>query len=382
MKPLAYSRAASLPDALRDTRTEGHRPLGGGPLQLVDVTGLSADIGATADGGLMIGGATTNSAVAGHPLVRARYPVLARAILSGASAQIRNMATVDGNLMQRTRCLYFQDVKTTGCNQRHPGSGCDAHGRFRRHHAIVVGSTACIATHPSDICVALAALDAVVHVSGPAGTRIIAFGEFHRLPGDTPTLEKALQPGELIVAVALPPPTTEVVSAYRKVRDRASYAFALVSVAVIFTMRDRHITDLRIVFGGIIPKPWRALRAEAARRGGPASDQAIHAAGIAEFGQVYRPAGRSATPADYHTPTHLDVPEIEVMWTAIADPRSALGACGIGEIGVTGVGAAIANAVFNAVGTRVRELPIPAPRQTDFQPAAIARRRHFIQLGI
>lgn len=301
MNPVSYHRATSPADAL--ARSGAAQLLGGGtnlvdlmrkgverPSTLVDVTALSAAVETTADGGLLIGAAARNSAVAAHPLVRSHYPMLARAILAGASAQIRNMATVGGNLMQRTRCLYFQDVAAARCNKRVPGSGCDAVGGFNRYHAIVGTSPACIATHPSDMCVALAALDARVHVAGEAGSRAIPLVDFHLLPGDRPDMETLLAPGELILAVEIPASSLARTSAYRKVRDRASYAFALVSVAAALSMREGKVDDIRIAFGGIAPKPWRAFRAEAALRGGPASHEAIEAAVAQEFAGAAPPA--------------------------------------------------------------------------------------------
>jgi xanthine dehydrogenase YagS FAD-binding subunit len=295
MNPLSYHRASSLDQAIQMAAGGGGRLLGGGtnlvdlmrkgverPSSLVDVTALSDAIEETNAGGLLIGAAARNSVVAAHPLIRARYPMLARAILAGASAQIRNMATVGGNLMQRTRCLYFQDVPGSRCNKRSPGSGCDAAGGFNRYHAIIGASPACIATHPSDLCVALAALDAQIHVAGANGARIIPMIDFHRLPGERPDLETLLEPGEVIVAVELAA-SAFARSTYRKVRDRASYAFALVSVAAGLTMRAGRIEQIGIAFGGIAAKPWRALRAETALRGGPATAQAVEAAMAAEL---------------------------------------------------------------------------------------------------
>ena len=241
------------------------------PASLIDVTGLDSAIAEQPDGGLLIGAAARNTAVAEHRLVRDRYPLLARAIVAGASAQIRNMATVGGNLLQRTRCLYFYDVDGARCNKRAPGEGCDAIGGLNRNHAILGASDACIATHPSDMCVALAALDAVVHVQGADGARAIAFTDFHRLPEDRPDVETLLRPGELITGIALPPLAFARRSTYRKVRDRASYAFALVSVAAALDMEDGRIADVRLALGGVAHKPWRATRAEAALRGQPAS---------------------------------------------------------------------------------------------------------------
>ncbi|MFZ5780388.1 MAG: FAD binding domain-containing protein [Pseudomonadota bacterium] len=298
MMPVSYGRAASIDEAIRLTAGGAGRLLGGGtnlvdlmrkgveqPGRLVDVTALPGAIEETDDGGLRIGAAARNSAVAAHPLVRSRYPMLARAILAGASAQIRNMATVGGNLMQRTRCLYFQDVPGSRCNKRTPGSGCDAAGGFNRYHAILGASPACIATHPSDMCVALAALDASVHLAGPDGTRTLPLAEFHRLPGDRPDLETELAPGEVITDVEIGP-SPFARSTYRKVRDRASYAFALVSVAAGLTIRDGRIEQIGIALGGIAPKPWRARKAEAALRGGPAAAEAFAAALAGELAEA------------------------------------------------------------------------------------------------
>jgi xanthine dehydrogenase YagS FAD-binding subunit len=217
--------------------------------------------------------------------------MLSRAILAGASAQIRNMATVGGNLMQRTRCAYFADAAGSRCNKRTPGSGCDAIGGFNRYHAIFGASPECVATHPSDMAVALAALDARVHVAGTAGTRVIPIDEFYRLPGDRPDLETVLDAdadadadaGAVIVSVELPDSPFGDASAYRKVRDRASYAFALVSVAAGLTVTDGVVHDVRIALGGVAAKPWRALRAEAALRGAPPTDDAFDAAITAEL---------------------------------------------------------------------------------------------------
>jgi xanthine dehydrogenase YagS FAD-binding subunit len=296
MIPVGYVRASSIGAIPPTLAGDGHRFLGGGtnlvdlmrkgvehPSLLVDVTALPATIEEAADGSLVIGAAARNSTVAAHPLVRARYPMLSRAMLSGASAQIRNMATVAGNLMQRTRCVYFNDVAGSRCNKRAPGSGCDAIGGINRYHAILGASAACIATHPSDMCVALAALDARIRVEGPDGARTIPIGEFHRLPGDTPEIETALAPGEVIVAVEIPASPFADRSAYRKVRDRASFAFALVSVAAGLSLDKERIADIRIALGGVAPKPWRALEAEALLRGGPATTAAFEAAAAAEL---------------------------------------------------------------------------------------------------
>lgn len=306
MIPVTYNRAASIEDAINGAQSDENRLLGGGtnlidlmrkgverPAALTDVTGLSTVIETRDDGALLIGAAARNSAVAAHPVVRTHYPMLARAILAGASAQIRNMATVGGNLMQRTRCLYFQDAAGARCNKRAPGSGCDAIGGFNRYHAILGASPSCIATHPSDMCVALAALDAAVEVAGKEGARTIPLADFHRLPDERPDIETLLEPGEVIVSLTLPPSPFGARSAYRKVRDRASYAFALVSVAAGLTMRDGRIEDVRIAFGGVAAKPWRALRAEAALRGGPATRAAFERAAAEELAQAETVSGNA-----------------------------------------------------------------------------------------
>ncbi len=296
MTPFSYARAGDSAEALRLGHADAAAYLGGGtnlvdlmretvakPDTLVDVTGLSDTITETADGGLLIGAAVRNTALAEHAGVRARYPVLSRAILAGASAQIRNMATVGGNLLQRTRCTYFYDTDGSRCNKRTPGEGCDAVGGFTRIHAILGASEACVATHPSDLCVALAALDAVVHVEGRGGARALPFGELHRLPGDRPDLDTVLAAGDLITAIELPAMPFAAISTYRKVRDRASYAFALISVAAALDVVDGQVRDVRIALGGVAHKPWRATKAEALLRGGPATEAAFRAAAIAEL---------------------------------------------------------------------------------------------------
>src|ERR1700742_381975 len=244
MTPFTYARAKDVGDAVRLGGASAAKFLGGGtnlvdlmretierPTRLVDVTRLSAEIVEQPDGGLMIGAAARNTAIAENRLVRTRYPVLTRAIVAGASAQIRNMATAGGNLLQRTRCSYFYDTDGSRCNKRSPGDGCDAIDGFNRYHAILGASPACVATHPSDMCVALAALDAVGHIVGPDGARAVKLTGLHRLPEDRPDAETILEPGELITAVELPASEIAAHSSYRKVRDRSSYAFALVSVA-------------------------------------------------------------------------------------------------------------------------------------------------------
>jgi xanthine dehydrogenase YagS FAD-binding subunit len=277
MTPLRYVRAADRADALAQV-SSGARCLGGGTnlvdllrqnveqaSELVDVSQLSGEIRESDGGGLLVDASVTNAALAAHPLVRGRYPVLARALLAGASAQIRNMATVGGNILQRTRCMYFYDVDGARCNKRQPGVGCDARAGFNRYHAILGASDQCVASHPSDMCVALAMLDAVVHLSGPGGDRWVPLTDFHVLPGATPQVETVLQPGELITGVELPPPSEAMVrSDYRKVRDRSSYAFALVSVAGGLALSDGRVREARIALGGVAAKPWRARRAEAA----------------------------------------------------------------------------------------------------------------------
>jgi len=241
MTPFTYSRATNVADAIRQGGQGTAKYLGGGtnlvdlmretleqPSALVDITGLASDVTEQEDGSLLIGAAARNTAVAEHRAVRTRYPLLSRAILAGASAQIRNMATVGGNLLQRTRCSYFYDDDGSRCNKRSPGQGCDAIDGFNRMHAILGASPACVATHPSDMCVALAALDAIVHVCGLKGERTIAVTDFHRLPGDRPDIDTELAPGELITAVEIPALPFAHKSTYRKVRDRSSYAFALI----------------------------------------------------------------------------------------------------------------------------------------------------------
>jgi xanthine dehydrogenase YagS FAD-binding subunit len=253
------------------------------PGVLVDVTGLPGAIEETAGGGLLLGAAARNTAVAEHRAVRTRYPMLARAIVAGASPQIRNMATVAGNLLQRTRCAYFYDHAGSRCNKRVPGQGCDAIDGFNREHAILGTSPACVATHPSDMCVALAALDAVVHTRSATGGRAVPLTELYRLPGDHPEIETVLRPGELVTAVELPALPLAARSAYRKVRDRASYAFALVSVAAAVEVDGGMVRDVRLALGGVATKPWRAWRAEEALRGRPARAENFRAAAEAEL---------------------------------------------------------------------------------------------------
>jgi len=296
MTPFSYARADDAPDAIRLAGVAPHaKYLGGGtnlvdlmretierPTALVDVTCLSKTIDVREDGSIIIGAAATNTALAANRAIRERFPVLARAILAGASGQIRNMATVGGNILQRTRCAYFYD-DAARCNKRVPGAGCDAIEGFNRNHAILGASAACVATHPSDMCVALAALDAVVHLSGPEGERAIPLASLHRLPGDHPDIETELRAGELIIAVELPTMPFATLSTYRKVRDRASYAFALISVAAAVDIDLGAIKDVRLALGGVAHRPWRARKAEDALRGQPASRANFRAAADLEL---------------------------------------------------------------------------------------------------
>jgi xanthine dehydrogenase YagS FAD-binding subunit len=295
MIEVQYLRAAGVADALRMTAGGRARYLGGGtnlvdlmrqgvetPEVLVDVTGLSDTIEELPDGQILIGAAASNTAVAEHPAVRARYPMLVRSVLAGASAQIRNMATVGGNLLQRTRCPYFYDVEGSRCNKRSPGQGCDALEGPNRNHAVLGASHACVATHPSDMAVALAALDAQVLVAGPSGERELPLFQLHRLPGERPDIETTLQPGELVTAVRLPVHGEGMRSTYRKVRDRSSYAFALVSVAAGVDLEGGRIREARIALGGLAAKPWRARRAEVLT-GARATSTAYLAAADAEL---------------------------------------------------------------------------------------------------
>ena len=296
MTPFEYGRAQDAADAVRRGAIAGAKFLGGGtnlvdlmretierPASLVDVTGLSTAIEVRDDGSILIGAAARNTAVAEHRAVRTRFPVLARAILAGASGQIRNMATVGGNILQRTRCTYFYD-QAARCNKRSPGQGCDAIDGFNRIHAILGASPSCVATHPSDMCVALAGLDATVHLRGGAGERSVKLNAFYDPPGGRPDIETVLAPGELITAVEVPALPEGAKSTYRKVRDRASYAFALVSVAACVDVGgDGAIRDVRLALGGVAHKPWRAFTAEDALRGKPATVANFQAAVAAEL---------------------------------------------------------------------------------------------------
>jgi xanthine dehydrogenase YagS FAD-binding subunit len=256
------------------------------PERLLDINRLPFDkIETTADGGLKIGATVRNSDLAHHPKVQQDYSVLSQAILSGASAQLRNMATTAGNLLQRTRCMYFRDTAMP-CNKREPGSGCAAITGANRMLAILGTSEHCIATNPSDMCVAMAALEATIHVQGPNGPREIAFSDFHLLPGNTPHRETVLEPGDLVTHVTLPPPKSGSKQVYLKLRDRASYEFALASTAVVITIENGMVSYVRIALGGVGTKPWRSAEAEAFLIGKPtdhvsfrrAADAALHGA--------------------------------------------------------------------------------------------------------
>jgi xanthine dehydrogenase YagS FAD-binding subunit len=296
MNPFTYARAQDAADAVRLGAEKATKYLGGGtnlvdllretieqPEKLIDVTGLSSDIQVRADGSILIGAATRNTVLASHAAVRTSFPALSRALVAGASAQIRNMATVGGNILQRTRCTYFYDNAGSRCNKRNPGQGCDAFEGFNRNHAILGASSSCVATHPSDMCVALAALDAKVHLRGASGERTLLLTDLHRLPEDHPELETQLNSGELITAVELPPLPMAARSTYRKVRDRASYAFALVSVAAAIELEGETVKDVRLALGGVAHKPWRAWKAEAALKGQRATVEAFRAAAEAEL---------------------------------------------------------------------------------------------------
>ena len=245
------------------------------PTRLIDITSLPlADIEETAAGGLRIGALVPNSDLAYDERIDQRYPVVASALLAGASAQLRNMASTGGNLVQRTRCLYFYDVDTP-CNKRTPGSGCGAIDGFNRMNAILGWSEACIAVHPSDLCVALAALEAIVHVRGPKGDRAIPFAEFHRLPGDTPDIDTNLARDEIIIAIELPPEGFPANYSYLKIRDRLSYAFALVSVAAALKIENGEVAEARVALGGVAHKPWRVRDAEKRLEGRQAERKAF-----------------------------------------------------------------------------------------------------------
>ncbi|HST53111.1 MAG TPA: xanthine dehydrogenase family protein subunit M [Pyrinomonadaceae bacterium] len=291
MNPFTYKRATDSAEAVREVAgNRNAKFLAGGtnlvdlmkmnvqqPDTLIDINRLALKKIETTANGLRVGALASNSEVANDRRVREGFPVLSEALLAGASPQLRNMATVGGNLLQRTRCYYFMDT-TFPCNKRVPGSGCPAIPGFNRIHAILGASDKCIATHPSDMCVALAALDAVIRVEGPKGAREIPMTEFHRLPGDTPHVDTNLQPDELIVAVNLPSSAFAKRSGYLKVRDRAQYAFALVSVAAALDIRQGRIGAARLALGGVAHKPWRSLDAEKILTGAQANEQTFRAA--------------------------------------------------------------------------------------------------------
>lgn len=297
MKPFAYLRAGSVAEAVRENAAHpGSRFLAGGTNLvdlmklgvesadlLIDVSRLPLDrILETPGGGLRVGATVRNSDLAAHPAVRTRYPALSQALLAGASGQLRNTATTGGNLLQRTRCPYFQDTSKP-CNKREPGTGCPAREGAHRDLAVLGHSADCVATHPSDMAVALAALDATVLLHGPEGERDVPVTDFHRLPGDTPDLDTALRPGELITEVVLPPRPEGAVSLYRKARDRASYAFALASVAAVVRVHDGRFAHVALAFGGLAHRPWRAWETERLLRGTEVGDDAIARAVDAEL---------------------------------------------------------------------------------------------------
>ncbi len=291
MRKFAYRRAEDAASAVALVAEDPEAEfLGGGtnlvdhlklgisrPRTLVDVTRLPMDQVEEIETGLRIGANVRNSDLAAHPAVRGGWPVVARALLSGASGQLRHQATTGGNLLQRTRCVYFQDL-TTPCNKREPGTGCSAIGGYARYNAVLGASDDCVAVHPSDLAVALAAVDAVVVVLGPDGERRLPLTELHRLPGDRPDQDTNLRHGDLITAVELPASPAARRSTYYKARDRASYAFALVSVAAALELDGEEVRDIRLAWGGVAHRPWRATRAEEVLRGRPLTDDAVRAA--------------------------------------------------------------------------------------------------------
>lgn len=290
MNPFAYSKPTDVSAAIHLTGPATRFIAGGTnlldlmkenvarPEHLIDITGLPLkDVTETAGGGLLIGALVSNADLAWHPLVEQRYPLLSQALLAGASPQLRNMASTGGNLLQRTRCYYFYDSKVP-CNKREPGTGCPAREGVNRIHAILGASEHCVATHPSDMCIALAALDAVVHVEGRAGRRAIEFADFHRLPGDTPERDNLLADDELITGIELPAESFASHSNYLKIRDRASYAFALVSVAAALDLDGGVVRDARLALGGVAHKPWRDKAVERVLIGKPATREHFAAA--------------------------------------------------------------------------------------------------------
>lgn len=305
--PFEYRRAEDVDGALAlVTENPGAAFLGGGtnlvdrmklgvtnPRMVIDVSRLPlAGVEMLPDGGVRIGATVRNSDLAAHPVIRRRYAVLARALLAGASGQLRNAATTAGNLMQATRCVYFQDV-TTPCNKREPGSGCSAVGGYVRYHAILGASDKCIAVHPSDMAVALAALDAVVVVRDRRGEHNIPVNEFYRLPGDSPQHDTVLKPDQLIVAVELPVPAPAALSTYVKTRDRASFAFALVSVAAEIELENGIVAGARIAIGGVAHRPWRAYKAEEVLLGSPPTEEVFVQAADAELANANPQSGNA-----------------------------------------------------------------------------------------
>lgn len=307
MQPFSFSQARNQDDALVQLRQAGAVAIAGGttlvdlmkldvqsPAHLVDINSLPQNrIETLPDGGLRIGAMVRNSDLAHDDAVIKRYPVLSQALLAGASAQLRNMATTGGNLMQRTRCYYFRDPEYAACNKRKPGSGCAALEGFNRIHAVLGGSEHCVATHPSDMAVALVALDAVVHIVGPQGERRVPIEDFHKLPGSTPHIETAVQNAELITFVTLPKASFAQRSAYVKLRDRASHEFALASAAVAVDLNGSTIRAVRVALGGVATKPWRSHDAEQVLTGAPANADTFRAAAEAAL--------KSAKPLRYNT---------------------------------------------------------------------------------
>jgi xanthine dehydrogenase YagS FAD-binding subunit len=332
-----YARASDVADAVRQLAADPDAKFVAGgtnlidlmkkdverPSRLIDISRLPLKgVEEMPGGGVRIGALAPNSDLAWHPLIARRYPLLSSALLAGASAQLRNMATTAGNLLQRTRCYYFYDVATP-CNKRAPGSGCSAIGGLNRMHAILGASDACIAVHPSDMCVALAALDATVRATGPAGERTIAFADFHRLPGSMPQTDTTLRPDEIVTAVELPAQGFPSHYTYLKLRDRLSYAFALVSVAAALELNDGTIKDARLALGGVAHKPWRDAAAEAALRGEPADRAAFtraadvllrdargHAHNAFKIDLAHRAIVRALTQAANGTPQSQSVKKI------------------------------------------------------------------------
>ncbi|UUE28767.1 xanthine dehydrogenase family protein subunit M (plasmid) [Rhodococcus qingshengii] len=307
MMPFEYRRAEGVDGALAlMTENAGAAFLAGGtnlvdrmklgvtnPRMVIDVSRLPlAEVEVLSDGGVRIGATVRNSDLAAHPIIRSRYAVLARALLAGASGQLRNAATTAGNLMQATRCVYFQDV-TTPCNKREPGSGCSAIGGYVRYHAILGASDQCIAVHPSDMAVALAALDAVIVVRDEGGEHRIPITEFYRLPGDSPERDTVLKPDQLIVAVELPAPAPAALSTYVKTRDRASFAFALVSVAAEIELENGIVAGARIAIGGVAHRPWRAYKAEEVLLGSPPTEEVFVQAADAELAHANPQSGNA-----------------------------------------------------------------------------------------